>query len=395
MNAKKVFFTLALATLTISLTGAGEWSGYGALELKGFEESPAFNGQENSVGIASVFEPQYYQDWKDGYRAFEFSPYFRWDSLDSERNLVDVRELSYLYVEDNWELKIGVSKVFWGVAESQHLVDVVNQTDLVANPDGEDKLGQPMVQYSLITNLGDFSLFVLPWFRERTFAGEEGRSRSALPVDLDNATYESSAEESHVDFALRWFHIIGNFDIGLHYFRGTRRDPIFSVSEDGSKLFPHYEQMDQIGLDLQYTQGGLLLKLEALGRETESEDFSAAVGGFEYTLYGIANSAMDAGLLVEAHLDSRGAGAPNPFNRDVFVGSRLTWNDSADSSLVAGVFYDWDLGSLSTRVEFEKRIGNSLKLEVELQRFSDIDEKDPLISFSRDSYLQVTLSRYF
>ena len=47
-----------------------------------------------------------------------------------------LRELSLLWISGNWETRIGVSKVFWGVAESQHLVDTINQTDLAANPDG-------------------------------------------------------------------------------------------------------------------------------------------------------------------------------------------------------------------------------------------------------------------
>lgn len=387
-------FSVGWGAVALCYAG-GEWSGYASAEGRLFEHDPAFVEQKSGAGVSFVFEPQYYQEWSRGDRAFEFSPYFRWDSLDSDRNLIDARELSYLIVEDDWELKVGVSKVFWGVAESQHLVDVINQTDLVSNLDGEDKLGQPMVQYTRITSFGDFSVFVLPWFRERTFPGVGGRFRPEIPVDADAAAYESSAEQNHVDGALRWFHILGDFDIGLHYFRGTRRDPLLFLNEAGDRLYPYYEQSEQVGLDLQFTKGGLLLKLEALGKDTSSETYSAAVGGVEYTFYGVGRSAVDAGVLLEAHLDSRGAMSTNPLNRDVFLGTRLTWNDTADTSLVAGVFYDWEYDSLSARMEFEKRIGESMKLEVELQRSSNVDERDPLFSFKQDNYLQIALSRYF
>ena len=74
-------------------------------------------------------------------------------------------------------------------------------------------------------------------------------------------------------------------------------------------------------------------------------------GGFEYTIYGLAGSNMDLGVLSEVHLDSRGSNSENLFNKDVFVGGRLTWNDEADSSLVFGAFYDCDAESTSGRLE--------------------------------------------
>ena len=47
-------------------------------------------------------------------------------------------------------MRLGLRKVYWGVTESQHLVDVINQTEGVENLDGEDKLGQPMLNLALI-----------------------------------------------------------------------------------------------------------------------------------------------------------------------------------------------------------------------------------------------------
>ncbi len=389
---------LALLIAAPEVSNAGEWSGYVTAEARVFENSPLFGEQKEGVSAAAIFEPEYYADWQEGDRAFEFAPYFRWDTHDAERDLFDIRELSYLIVNGDWELQFGLSKVFWGVAESQHLVDTINQTDFVASPDGEDKLGQPMIQVVRVTRFGDFSAFLLPGFRERTFPGERGRLRSNPWVDTGDALYESAAGEGHVDGALRWFNIIGDFDVGLHYFRGTRRDPLMTLDTDANGnavLRPYYEQMDQVGLDLQYTKEGWLLKLEALGRDSTSEQYSAMVGGFEYTLYGIGGSSIDAGLLMEGHFDSRGASAPTPFNKDIFFGTRLAWNDDVDTSLVAGAFVDLDNDSVFARVEFERRLGSDYKIEVELQKLMNIASRDPFHSLRRDSYLQLSLSRYW
>ena len=122
-----------------------------------------------------------------------------------------------------------MGKVFWGVTEAVHLVDIVNQTDLVESLDGEEKLGQPMIDLSLIRDWGVVDLFVLPWFRERTFPSEDGRPRFAIPIDTHDPIYESSAEQHHVDFAARWSNSIGEWDIGLSYFYGTSREPRFVI----------------------------------------------------------------------------------------------------------------------------------------------------------------------
>lgn len=397
MEKMRIAF-LALVLAVSGVSRASEIYGYIGAEVRAFQRAPLHDGQSGGASIAVVVEPTYYREWADGARAIELTAYARKDSQDADRDLFDVRELSALWIQGDVELRTGISKVFWGVAESQHLVDTINQTDLAANPDGEEKLGQPMVRLTRVSGYGDFSLFVLPAFRERTFPGRTGRFRGAIPIDAHAALYESPDGARRVDAAARWSRVIGGFDIGLHYFHGTNRDPGFALAEDADgKLFlrPYYELMDQVGLDLQYTRGGWLWKLEAIHRQRAGEDYAAAVGGFEYTFYGIGGSALDLGLLAEAHYDARGADAPTALDRDVFLGTRLAWNDDADTSLIAGGFVDAETGSRSLRVEFERRLFGDCKIEIEAQAFLKQDEADPLYPARRDSYLQVSLHRYF
>ena len=114
-------------------------------------------------------------------------PYLRWDRTDDERSLADLQEAYWAFEGDDYEVLVGANTVFWGVTESVHLVDIINQTDAVADIDGEDKLGQPMVNVEMQRDWGLLSLYVMPYFRERTFAGVDGRFRPPLPVDADNA----------------------------------------------------------------------------------------------------------------------------------------------------------------------------------------------------------------
>ena len=170
--------------------------------------------------------------------------------------------------EDEWELRLGVDRVFWGVVESRSLVDIVNQTDLVEHPNEKTKLGQPMVHVTWSGDWGALELFGLTWHRPRTFPGRHGRLRPELVVDHELTTYESAAQEWHLDLAGRYSGSFGPLDVGLSVFDGTSRDPTLvpTVVGDEFVLAPHYEQIRQFGLDTQLTSGSWLLKLEAIHR---------------------------------------------------------------------------------------------------------------------------------
>jgi hypothetical protein len=295
-------------------------------------------------------------------------------------------------------MQAGVGKVFWGVTEALHLVDTINQSDLVENPDGEQKLGQPLIKLSLEQDWGILDFYTLIGFRERSFPGEDGRLRSNPAVDQDHPEYESDREERHLDFALRWSHYIGDWDIGLAHFNGTSRDPLLipKISNRGEiNLIPFYELMRQTSLDLQATKGDWLWKLEAIHRSIDSGSYNAATGGFEYTLVGIAGTDMDLGLLGEYLYDERKDQATTPFQNDIFVGFRLTANDVDGSELLAGVVKDMDEQSWMFNLEASRRIGSDWKTSAQIRLWSDIDEQDPLYSTHRDDYGELTITRFF
>ena len=104
-------------------------------------------------------------------------------------------------------------------------MNIINQTDGVEDIDDEDKLGQPMVNVNLIRDWGTVGVFILPGFRERTFPNVDARLSGSLRIDDGNSTFDSGAEERHVDFAGRWSATYGNWDIGVSEFVGTPVSP--------------------------------------------------------------------------------------------------------------------------------------------------------------------------
>ena len=394
--------TLATVALALTAVGAGaqadEWdvTGFVGLDSRTFWEDERFEGQDDGFNASLHVQPELYWRSEDGRQRVSVVGFGRYDNQDDERSHVDLREAYWGYDGDSWDVNAGFSKVFWGVAESRHLVDVINQTDLVEDLDQEDKLGQPMVNVNLQRDYGRFELYVMPWFRERTFPGAGGRFRSALPVNTDDPIYESSDKDRHTDVALRYSHYFGDVDVGAYVFDGTSRDPNFIVADEGDRLIPVYEQMTQVGVDLQYTRDSWLWKFEGIRRETSRESFNAAVGGLEYTFYGVGGRAADIGVLFEYLYDGRGASAPpTAFDDDIFVGARLALNDSSDTSLLAGAAIDTKTHETFFNLEAQRRFGDNVTVGLRLRAFSNASPGDALYSFEQDDYLQLRVSWYY
>ncbi len=373
-----------------------ELSGNIAAEGRLFFHNPLFDEQEKNSGSLSL-EPEYYHQWANG-AGFTFVPFARIDSADDERSHVDIRELNIVWPGDSWELRLGIGKVFWGVTEFLHLVDIINQTDLVENIDGEDKLGQPMVKLSITRDWGVVDLFVLPYFRERTFPGEKGRLRTALVVDTDKARYESSAEEHHIDLALRYSHTLGDWDFGIYHFRGTGREPTLLAGVNNRLepvLIPFYEQIDQTGLDVQWVAGSWLFKLEAIYRDGQGDGFFAGTGGFEYTITRILGTPMDLGVIGEYAYDDRGDESTAFLENDAMAGLRLAVNDAAGTEFLFGMAQDVGDSARGFSLEASRRFGNNWKLSLESRTFCDQPHDDPFSGLRDDDFLQMVIAYYF
>ena len=407
------------------------FSGRFGLESRWYPQSADHAGQR-SHATGFTAEPTLFLEDDEG-RSFTLTPFFRFDGADSRRTHADLRE-AYLLLfgeigEAEWEARLGVDRVFWGVAELHNPVDIVNQSDLVEHPDGKTRLGQLMAHLTFAGDWGTAELFALPGHRERTFPGRHGRLRSGLVVDPDLAEYESGAEERHLDVAARYSHSLGPLDLGLSVFDGTSREPSLRpasprpvLAPSGAPvldprtgapiliptaLAPYYPQIRQLGLDAQLTTDAALFKLEAIHRTGapnlpsppnpfgEVEDYAAFVIGGEYAMYSLFNSAADLSLLGEWHRDDRGRRSTHQFQNDVFLAARVAFNDVAGTEVTAAIVADTDYGSRTMSVEFSRRLSDEWSLRLETTAMLDLDEADPIRTTWRDSFVGVELTYGF
>jgi hypothetical protein len=385
---------IALLLWTAS-AAAADLRGEIGVESRAFADEP--NGPEQRERNLSVrFKSEFVHDWEDGKQRLAMTLFARLDAGDDARTHTDIRELFWLRTFGrSFDLYIGVRSVFWGVTETVHLVDIINQTDLVENIDGEDKLGQPMIATVWQTDRGTIEVFIMPFFRERTFPGRRGRLRPPLPVDADNPVYESPDGNRHVDFAMRYSNYIGDIDFGVAYFSGTGRDPRLVpvlLPSGAVVLRPHYDLLDQFSLDVQYTRGDWAWKLEAVYRVMSFENSTAFVAGFEYTLVGIFGSATDLGIITEYQFDDQRA--PTLSDNDVALGGRLSFNDVNNTSVLAYTAVDAKTGSTVTSIEGNRRLGNNWGVKLEARMFTSHDTLDPFHWIQNENYMQLEIVRF-
>ena len=347
--------------------------------------------QQKKNHTSFSFSPEIFKD--DSNKIFHFKVKLRKDSEDSGRDLNDIQELYLINILEDKEIKFGVSKEFWGVTETSHRVDIINQTDFTEGFDGEEKLGQPMIKISLERQWGLLDIYTLLGFRERNFSGNKGRLRLPLSINEKGPLYSSSSKNKRADFAIRWSNYYDDFDIAISHFSGTSREPRFLPSANKiNELVPIYEVIDQTGLEIQYLLDSLAVKGEVISRSGQGERFSAATYGFEYTQVGVLQTRIDLGWVVEFNHDDRLEGSPFVF------GTRFSFNDIYDSQILSGFIVNDKSKELGFLLEASRRIGECCMLSLEGIYFDDTDEdngqKKLFQAFKDDDFLRAEFIYY-
>jgi hypothetical protein len=356
---------------------------------------PALNDYWFNGSLA--WEPGFFMNMTDNMN-FELILFGRLDQHDRNRTHGDIREAFFELFFNEWTFGFGIHKVFWGVTESRHLVDIVNQVDLVEDFDTDIKLGQAMITTSYTNDkAGTFSLYAMSWARPQVFPGPEGRPGLSVPVDNDLRVYESRLKQGQIDAAVRWSHAMAGFDWGLSYFFGTAREPqlLPTMNSAGVPVFqPVYELIHQGGLDLQYTIEGWLLKVESIVRGGQGPTFGAVTGGFEYTFYQASGSIVDVGVILEYNYDGRDNNTFIIAENDFFTGVRLSLSEAGSTEFLVGAYIDAKDGSVLIAAEASRRFGDSWKILLEGRGYIP-QGANILQAFSNDSQIQIDIEYHY
>ncbi len=391
--------------LSATLGIAVDWQGRGTLETRWFPRSSSLPERRALEYAARLDAGAYYMphdrvrlaadmwvEWHSSYASFR----------------VDARELHVGYQEETWRLRVGLDQVNWGASDIFPVVDVVNQRDRFDWPHRSGKLGQPILSLALWPSTGQFDLHIMPFFRPFPFPEADSRLQPLMPIADELAIFETGRQYHSMDVAMRYRVSFAQGDLSIHYFEGRHRFPLLvpetelpdAVRPDPPsatpRLIPVYEDILQIGADLQWAIGAWLWKAEAAHREGMLDDYVLGVVGFERTFSPWQGSGAGLTWIIEYAFDQRGKqpGANTLLDNDIFLGFRWTAAHAAGTEIKGGVLVDLDHQEQIRVLEWSRRVGSQNRVNVEAAHLAP-QASSPLYAVKHDSFVRMQWVRFF
>jgi len=348
---------------------------------------------QNDATLLGSLEAEYAHDaFRAALRVNAQQDYYdlRSDAEQNGRSFVRVDELYGSYDFAELQIAAGRSIRFWGALEARNIVDGFNPVDLRNSYFDRDKIGVWNAALTHYTDSGSLSLIV-------TFAEEDQKMAKApyvynffppavrydsdlkTEISRNDPTYYlrfsgSTETEFPLDYALILQH---GYDSQRYFLPG---DPIITPTglltyTYTVPLTEHAYRVDKAMTYDTLVVGNTLFKLEALYADVRDDphisDYYHAAAGIEHTLPQVYGEA-DLGLIAEYYryetlepdrytdLDLF-----EVFQNDLFLGLRLSLNDVNSASLVGGVVADLEYDEQSYYAEYETRLFDTMKLNVD------------------------------
>jgi len=315
-----------------------------------------------------------------------------------------------------------VDMLNWTATEAFHPADILNSRNLDSDLQNYEKVGEPMVSFSLRTGAGTFTLYHMPTFIEPILASTQSRLSLAGGQAIDMARLNRNGELTDdwfsPQFAARWTKAFDNLDLSLHVIHHQdRSQPSITLINNAPVAL--FQTVTQIGGTYQQVMDAWLLKLELGWRlfhapaanlgvlfiETgkAKEDHGRIAFGIEY---GFAHeSGAESTLIVEGQAvvgpEREIAAALDIFQADLLIGYRLGFNDIASTSLLVSAIFDVEFPEeIMGGITAQRRLDDTWTARATL-RFTQAPalsaEQTPHpIQILRDSdHLSVELIRHF
>jgi hypothetical protein len=354
----------------------------------------------------------------------------------NDRSILNIQKAYFTNSFENWDFVLGYNVENWGVSNGRTIVNVLNSKNRTNQVGNSDLIGTPLANANLFTDVGTISFYVLGDNVEGNFGGPATRLRGPFYSDDRGVRYENS---NSTDVALRFSNSysigVGSLDLGASVYHGTGREAlrmpvciqedstvaagvcdqfnadvlanyaaggttISSAGDAGSAsltaLAPYYQEIRQYGLTAVYAKGDTQLRFEGFIREASDEKFSAAIVGGDRTFDNFMGGDGTLILAAEYHFDNRSDRQPlSVYDNDLFVGLNFSANDTNDSKIEIGMFYDLDVSSKIYSLSMSRRIGDRMRVSLNANHISADNAVDALSTVDGDSYVEFSLSTYF
>ena len=307
----------------------------------------------------------------------------------NERTFVRLDELYATCHFENDKVTAGRNIRFWGALEVRNIVDGFNLQEFRNDPFTTDKVGAYNAEYTHYSENGGLSLIAKLYEENRPMAADpyvyyffppaasyddtlqSERSRTRPSVYL--LWSGSTQTEYPVDFAV----ILQNGYDSQRYFRAESLFP--------PRFKEHAYLVNKAMTHNTVVVGSTLLKLEALYADVidneEISDYMHLGLGLEHTVEGVLGYSS-LGLIAEYYRYKTFEEGKytdlelfEVFQNDLFVGMRWSFNDPEDSSVIGGVIADLEYDEQHYYVEFETRIADRFKLQLDYRYIEPSDDE--------------------
>jgi hypothetical protein len=161
-------------------------------------------------------------------------------------------------------------------------------------------------------------------------------------------------------------------------------------------LTPYYQEIRQYGLTAVYVQRDAQLRFEGFHREAAGESFSAAIVGSDYAFHDVLGGSGTLTVGLEYHYDGRSERHPvTVYEDDLFLGFNFRANDTNDSTVDFGVFYDLDEASQIYSLSMSRRFGDRTRVSINANHVNASSALDTLSSVDGSSFIEFSVSTFF
>ena len=362
--------------------------------------------KDNLNVIASIYAQQDYFDTKGS-------------SEQNKRSFIRLDELYATYDFEEDQIMAGKSIRFWGALELKNIVDVFNPQDLRSDPFKDDKLGVWNTAYTHYTDSGEFSVivkvneqnrkmssypYVYYYFPanvsyDETIKTEDGRNRPSIYIKYSGSTDTEYALDYSIIFengydSQRYFKVdgLGGFKENAYI---VNKLMTYNTLVVGSTLI----KFEGVYTDVKDTQS-----IPTKTGNKSISDYYHIGFGIEHTLSQVHKDA-DLGLIAEYYKYGTVESSNDHLNdlelfealqNDLFLGMRYSFNEGNDASIVGGVIFDLDYDEQAYYIEYESRINDMFKLNLDYRYIEPSDNDLTVYNLlERHQRISINLGYYF
>jgi hypothetical protein len=356
----------------------------------------------------------------------------RQDALDRGRSIVAVQEALLQLRAGPLRVRVGCDVLNWTATEAFHPADVINARNLDSDMANFEKIGEPLLSIQLTPFEGaSLTVIAMPAYMKTLFPPASSRLNFTPGLNLqgERALVDRKGKFTEDDFgpqgAVVLQQTLGSADVSLHLLEHMDKlQPWLGVDTMRAVVLPVFETVRQVGGTYQQVIGSLIIKLEAAYRwflapktqqryvalrdpsdpslrgDFPKQDHGIVALGLEYGLS--HGSSGDSTLLVEAQAvlrdDELMRRALSPFQRDVLVGYRFSWNDTDSREAYFGGVFDLEhAGEALIDLSYRQRIGETWSARI-AARFFTVRRSafaTGLTPLRDASHVQLVLTRHF